>query len=60
MTAKSDLYLKRAEEFEALARVANNLGVKAAYEGLAKNYRQLAAYLEGPSSDKTPSSKKTP
>lgn len=45
MTAKSDLYLQKAVEFEAKAREAKDASVKKSYDELARYYRQLAAHV---------------
>jgi hypothetical protein len=42
MTFKSDLYLKKAEDLEAMAGKIADAGLKAGYFELAKVYRQLA------------------
>jgi hypothetical protein len=49
MTVKSDHYLQKAAEFEALAFNAKDPVAKAAYADLARSYRQLASHTEGAS-----------
>lgn len=45
MTTKSDLYLKKAVEFEEMAKQVTEPAAKAAYEELARRYRYLAAHI---------------
>ena len=45
MTTKADLYLQKAEQFEAMAQKAQAATVKAAYEHLAWSYRQLGIHV---------------
>lgn len=45
MTFKSDLYLKKAEELEAMAGKIADAGLKAGYVELAKVYRHLAVQV---------------
>jgi hypothetical protein len=59
MASKSDLYLERAAEFEALARETKDPATKASYEHLAQSYRQLAAHLGSASFAKPPSPSKS-
>jgi hypothetical protein len=44
MKTKAESYLKRAEEFEAMARGAQADAAKIAYEHLAWSYRQLGLH----------------
>jgi hypothetical protein len=44
VAAKAEMYLKRAAEFEAKAKDAQDPSVKNAYLELARNYRHLAAH----------------
>jgi hypothetical protein len=45
MTTKAERYLRRAEEFEAMARKAQADTTKIAYEHLARSYRQLGMHV---------------
>ncbi len=45
MTTKADLYLQKAEQFEAMAQQAQADTAKAAYEHLAWSYRQLGIHV---------------
>ena len=45
MKANAESYLKKAEEFEALARGAQADAAKIAYEHLAWAYRQLGLHV---------------
>jgi hypothetical protein len=44
MTTKAESYLKRAEQLEALARLAQADASKTIYEHLAWSYRQLGVH----------------
>jgi hypothetical protein len=44
MTGKADLYLQKAEEFEAKALAAKDAAAKVSYQELAQSYRQLASH----------------
>lgn len=45
MKVKAESYLKKAEEFEAMARSARAEAAKIAYEHLAWAYRQLGLHV---------------
>ena len=45
MTFKADLYLKKAEDLEAMAGKIADAGLKAGYVELAKVYRHLAVQV---------------
>ena len=45
MKARAESYLKKAEEFEAMARGARADAAKVAYEHLAWSYRQLGLHM---------------
>lgn len=45
MKVRAEGYLKKAEEFEAMARSAQAVAAKIAYEHLAWSYRQLGLHL---------------
>jgi hypothetical protein len=53
VTTKSDHYLEKAAEFEALANATADAAMKAAYADLARGYRRLAAHLHGGSFGKS-------
>ena len=45
MGTKADHYLQKAEQFEAMAQNAQAASAKAAYEHLARSYRQLGNHV---------------
>jgi hypothetical protein len=45
MTDEAESYLKKAEQFEAMARSAKDEAAKITYEHLAWSYRQLGLYV---------------
>lgn len=47
MKVRAESYLRKAEEFEAMAREAQAHTAKIAYEHLAWSYRQLGLHVSG-------------
>jgi hypothetical protein len=45
MTIKAESYLRKAEQFESLARTAKAVATKTTYEHLAWSYRRLAIHV---------------